>query len=209
MLFRSLNEPGLSGSVLLPTSWFSELTLQGIASRNETLFNSTQPGGVTPVAQLRNLWDLSEDLTFENNLFGASGKNAEDLTNTAIGTDVTIKWRPSEGGKYRSIAFTTEFLKAYFNGNADQPHLGGLASWLQVQVAQRWWVQGRAEWLGLPRGEGLEITRKQSALVDFFPSEFTGFRVQYDHVTQELMPTDHVVSLQWNLSIGAHPAHDY
>jgi len=212
---EGLNDLGASASFLVPAPWFVELTAQGMAANSETLYASTNPNHLAGVAQLKNLWDLSDDTTLELNLFGTTGKNRFDGDSNAYGTDLTLKWRPSVGGKYRSISWTTEYLNGYVGGDFGEetpafgPRLGGIASWVQFQFAQRWWLQARAEILGLPQAEDLDSTKRQSVLLGFFPSEFSGFRLQYNRLTQPELPTDHAVALQWNISIGAHPAHLY
>lgn len=89
--------------------------------------------------------------------------------------------------------------------------LGGVATWVQFQFAQRWWAQLRGEWTGVPVGlDSGPNERKQSVLLGFFPSEFSGFRAQYDHLgATGLGQDDHRFTVQWNISIGAHPAHSY
>ncbi|MCM2322611.1 MAG: hypothetical protein NDJ90_05065 [Oligoflexia bacterium] len=212
---EGLNDVGASGSVLLPAPWFAELTLQAMAGGSETLYGSGNPNHLVGVAQWKNLWDLTDDSTLEWELFGTLGNNRFDRRTHAYGTDLTFKWRPSVGGKYRSVTWTTEYLNGLIAGNAVGgepvfgPRLGGLSTWLQYQFAERWWAQGRMELLGHPRSEGVEPARKQSVLLGFFPSEFSGFRLQYDHLSQTGQPDDHSVAFQWNISIGAHPAHLY
>jgi hypothetical protein len=132
-----------------------------------------------------------------------------------LGGDLTLKWRPSSGGKYRALVWTTEYMNGLIAGNpvGGTPDFGermaGLSSWIQYQFGERWWIQARYDLLGLPAPQGIEPTHKQSVLLGFFPSEFSGFRLQYDHLTQNHSPTDHSALLQWIISIGAHPAHAY
>ena len=216
---EGVNEVGVSASVLIPVSWFMELTAQALNNSNEAIYNSPDSGDMSAVAQLRNLWELSDDSTLEWAVYGTQGKNAASLTAQAGGTDLIYKWRPSEGGKYHAVIFANEFLygdsptTGFTVGPAAAPlngeKLGGCASWLQYQFAERWWVQARAEYLGVGRSDALPAKRKQSALLGFFPSEFSGFRLQYDHVVPDEAPVEHAVTLQWNITIGAHPAHSY
>jgi hypothetical protein len=213
---EGLNDVGASASFLIPAPWFVELTVQGIAGGSEVLYASSNPNHIVGAGQLKNLWDLSDEATIELNIFGTTGQNRFESQSHVLGSDLTFKWRPSEGGKYQSLTWTTEYLNGFIGGNtvATSPaefgsRLGGVASWFQYQFAQRWWAQVRFEHLGFPREEGVEPTHKQSALLGFFPSEFSGFRLQYDRLTQTGNSDDHAVALQWNISIGAHPAHAY
>ena len=212
---EGLNENGVSVAALLPAPWFSELTLQAHTLGNETQYKSRNSGDWGGVAHFKNLWDLSDSLTMELGLSGGAGNNQFGKKASILGSDLTFKWRPTEGGKYRSLAWSSEYLLAQRPGLEDaslesQQTLGGLASWLQYQFAERWWVQGRYEYVGLPKSKILSVVTKQSALLGFFPSEFSGFRVQYDWIQDRARPKkDYAIAFQYNVSIGAHPAHAY
>ncbi len=212
---EGLNESGVSLAYLVPLSWYSEIQLQAFSLNNEELFNSQDSGDMGGLVHLKNLWDLSDSLTFEMGLSGATGKNQFDENSSVYGADLTFKWRPVEGGKYQAVVWSTEYLAANRKGLLDAAtgesleELGGIATWIQYQFAQRWWIQARHEAVGLPRPEAIPSREKQSALIGFFPSEFSGIRFQYDRDKTLGAPTDHTFSLQYNVSIGAHPAHMY
>lgn len=212
---EGLNETGISAAGLLPLPWFSELTVQGFNPNNETLYNSGKSKHWGGLARYRNLWDLTDDLTLE---FGASGTRARNQfsrTASVWGGDLTLKWRPSVGGKYKALIWSTEYLSGKRPGLENEAaesiqDLGGIATWLQYQFAERWWTQGRYEFLGIPHSRAIQKQNKQSALVAFIPSEFSGIRLQYDRIrTEGRQKTDHAIALQFNVSIGAHPAHEY
>lgn len=187
---EGLNDVGVSASVLLPAPWFLELTTQALGGDRDI------PAGV---AQLKSLWDLSSESTLELNAFGTAAQASEERRSHVLGADLTFKWRPSVGGKYRALIWTGQWLRD--NAPGAEEHAGGIASWLQYQFAERWWIQGRMD--------AFEDSSRQSALLGFFPSEFSGFRLQYDRRTGTDAPTEHVARLQWIISIGAHPAHAY
>lgn len=100
---EGLNDVGVSAAVLLPTNWFSELTLQYLRGEGENEeFNSPTPGDGVELAHWKNLWDLSDALTFEVGLSYAGGTNQLGTTTQLSGADLTFKWRPASGGKYQS-----------------------------------------------------------------------------------------------------------
>jgi hypothetical protein len=212
---EGLNEMGVSAAILLPLSWYSEWTVQGLRGDSELLFASPNPNVFAGVTQFKNLFDFTDTTTFEVNLFGAYGANRYDRISMVSGADVTLKWRPVSGPKASGLSWTAEYLQSRILGNeiGGNPlygsNLGGVATWVQYQFAERWWIQARAEVLGLPIEEGLDRTQKQSALLGFYPSEFSGFRLQYDHQQVGEATAEHVIQLQYNLAIGAHPAHSY
>lgn len=213
---EGLNEVGVSGAALLPVSWYSEFIFQIFTSSNETLFKNQKSGETAKLIKLKNLWDLREDLTFEMGLSGTAGKNTFDHVSSLVGADLTLKWRPLEGGKYFAWIWSTEYLFSNRRGfthptsGAATEVLAGVVSAVQYQFSQRWWIQGRYENVGIPHDFGSFHKNKQSLLIGMYPSEFSGFRVQVDrHFNKEDDRTFHVISLQYNISLGAHPAHAY
>ena len=206
---EGLNEIGASAAVLLPVPWFSEFVAQGFSATNENLFTVDRANAIAGLFHSKNLWDLNKTTTFE--LTGSYGIGQNDFgSNSQIySASSTLKWRPLEKSIYRRVAWTTEFLQTFRDGAPDNELVGGVSSWLQWQFARRWWIQGRYDYLGLPDpddGTGY----KASALLAFVPSEFSALRLQYDALS-EPGPGDmqHIVTLQLNFTIGAHPAHDY
>jgi hypothetical protein len=209
---EGLSDNGVSASALVPAPWFLEVTAQALANGAPTAFGSTEPNAAIGVGRVRSLWDLSEATTLDLGLSVANGANASGGSTQLYALDLTAKWRPAEGGKYHALVASAEYLSAsehYDDAGTALGRLGGLATWLQYQFAQRWWAQARVEWLGVPRPEGGDTTARQSALLAFLPSEFSGFRLQYDRLDDEQPDDEHRVTLQWNISIGAHPAHAY
>ena len=207
---EGLNEAGLSAALMLPTSWFSELTVQGLSFNNTTLGSVAASGNYMEVAQLKNLWDLTDQATMEWSVYGAQGPNQFLQTTVAYGSDLIFKWRPSEGGKYQALWWATEYLGGNINGSSTPTaNIGGLASWIQYQFAERWWAEGRYEYVGLPHSTDFAPQNKQSLLLGFFPSEFSGLRLQLDHLATTGQPDGYAVAFQYNITVGAHPAHSY
>ncbi len=214
---EGLNEIGVSGAVLLPTKWYSEVILQAITLSNEQLYKSPSSREIGAVGRFKNLFDLSDDLTLELGVSGTTGKNQFSSTTSVYAADMTFKWRPSVGGKYNALVWSTEYLHGNRLGLTDATTgdstemLGGGATWLQYQFAERWWIQGRYEHTGFSKSSPATLNQdKVSGLLGFFPSEFSGLRVQYDYLTTEgKSDADHAIALQYNISIGAHPAHAY
>ncbi len=208
---EGLNEPGLGVSYLLPTSWFSELTFQGMAGRNEGLFrlkDEPKPRGAY-LAHWKNFLDLTDETTREvgNSVVAGRNSNSGHPWSEAAGLDLTTKWRPS---KERALIWQAEYI--YFNRERDGGHNsrqgGGLYSSLQYQFASRWWIQGRYDLLGIPK---LDDGRKNrwSTLLAFVPSEFSAIRLQHSYTVSDRGGPLNEVLLQFNFTIGSHPAHQY
>jgi hypothetical protein len=209
---EGLNDAGVGVAGLLPTPWFSELTVQSIGAGSDGFQNSS-PNGLVTVARYRNLWDVNDDSTLEWGLSGAQGPNVGDRQTRIWGTDLTFKWRPAMGGKYHAFIWSTEYL----NG-LEELALGGQkitqggATFAQWQFDERWWLQGRAEYMDGRDDSNpvLTLQKKESVLVAFVPTEFSELRAQYDHLEDNTgKDPENRVTLQLNISIGAHPAHAY
>lgn len=207
---EGFSAPGVSASLLLPIQWYSELTFEALQSANENLFEESSNATVY-VAKLKNLWDLNDETTLE---WGLSGLNyeKENFGNTVkettrlIGTDLTIKWRPTKDGRNSSVIWSTEFIQKDRTGTVDGTN-AGITSFFNYQLMRRWFTQVQYEFYGINKSEGEESIHAYSALLGFIPSEFSAVRLQVDRLAGE--EDDTRVSVQFNMSIGAHPAHNY
>lgn len=208
---EGFNDVGVAISYLVPFPWFFEVTAQGFSSQNENLFHTNSQDDVVGVYALKSLWDLSASTTFEWDLGYGHGRNQLGRLNHIYNSALTIKWRPIEKSTNQSVSFTTEYHQAQevLDEDVSLGRQGGLSSWIQYQMKRHWWVQARGEYLGLPQPE-VGITRRYSTLIGYVPTEFSAFRVQYDWKRDPTEEKDEqVVTLQLNVSMGSHPAHNY
>lgn len=218
---EGLNDAGVSAAILLPSSWFSELTLQYLRGKGENAeFKSPSPGDSVGLVHWKNLFDVSDVLTMEIGLSGAGGTNSFRKTTSLTGADLTFKWRPSEGGLYRSLSWATEYLgRTQSQDGLDDEKSAGLASWVQYQFAERWAVLYRYDTLKtentfdaahLPN----ETWTRHSAGLAYSPSEFSSYKLEVDQRRGGIKnadgdDTEKSIFLQANFTIGAHPAHAY
>jgi hypothetical protein len=210
---EGLKEPGLGVDYLLPTPWFSELTLQAMAGENDGLFRLTEEtkrrGAY--LGRWKNFFDLSDSTTLEVGNSYVAGKNSDPghRLSQAIGLDLTMKWRPLRQATEKGLIWQSEYI--YFlreRDGAPATRGGGLYSSLQYQFARRWWIQGRYDLLGVPRSdEGRK--HRWSTLLAFAPSEFSAVRLQHSYTTQQFGGPVNQFLLQFNFTIGSHPAHQY
>ena len=131
------------------------------------------------------------------------------FTTDLWGVDATVRWRPLRQTTYHSFLGRSELVWS----RRDQP--GGLQGALgyyvsgDYQLARRWFVGGRYDWS--ERADNAAIQDwGNSAVLTFWPSEFTQVRGQYrrtrygddGRVANELL-------LQALFTIGAHGAHPF
>ncbi len=218
---EGLNETALSVSYLAPTSWYLEIIGQVFNGANKRAFASPQKGDDAGVLYIKNLWDLNDSSTLEWLLSAASGKNRADENSTLANTAVTYKWRPTEGGRYTSFSLTGEYSQANMKSAIDEAgaivknidNIHAVSVWATYQFMQSWFVEARTEtaktYLEENFSDRVDI-KKQTALVGWAPTHFSAIRLQYDVVDNSSeTENEHRVGVQFNFSMGAHPAHAY
>jgi len=210
---EGLKEPGLGLSYLLPTGWFSELTFQGVAGENESLFRSGEESKRRGayLGRWKNFFDVSDSTTLElgNSYIAGRNSDAGHRLSQAIGFDLTMKWRPLRQATEKGLIWQNEYI--YFSRERERDPSsrgGGLYSSLQYQFARNWWIQGRYDLLGIPK---LDDGRKNrwTTLLALVPSEFSALRLQHSYTTQSRGKSVNEILLQMNFTIGSHPAHQY
>lgn len=214
---EGLKEPGLGLSYLLPSPRFSELTFQALAGENGALFrfpeeperDAKRRGAY--LGHWKNFFDLTDSTTLEVGNSYLAGRNsaARHKLSQAVGFDLTLKWRPLQKATERGLIWQSEYL--YFSqerGREPSTKGGGLYTSLQYQFARRWWIQGRYDLLGIPK---FDDGRKHrwSTLLAFVLSEFSAIRLEHSYTWQEDGSPVNQILLQFNFTIGSHPAHQY
>ncbi|MFQ5451210.1 MAG: hypothetical protein ACE5E9_11325 [Nitrospinaceae bacterium] len=207
-----LNEIGGGLSALLPTTWFSEFNFQFLQGDNP-LFKGPLSDDFLYLAHLKNLLDLTDELTLELGGSFAYGRN-DNITGPynatqLSGADLTFKWKPAGRERYRTLVWQSEFLNS--SREVDKK---GIYTFFQYQFARRWWVQARYDFFTIPRdrkakGEKALDKHRYSALLAFVLSEFSALRLQYNYLDQFQEASEHQVLLQLNFTFGSHPAHSY
>ena len=81
-------------------------------------------------------------------------------------------------------------------------------TFVKYQLTDKWHLQTGYEYLGFGKRDGTKDLNAYSLLAGYSPTEFSSVRTQVDsiHNNGEI---EKRVSLQLNISIGAHPAHQY
>ena len=209
---ESLSQVGIGASFLAPLGWFSEVSLQAFQPENDELFVDSHHSPAYSV-KWKNLWELSDDLTLESGLSAikfhahSHGSDVEDET-SLMAADLTFKWKPSTGGKYNSFMWSTEFISKERSGSVVSKN-SGVTTFSRVQLSQRLFAQAQYEFIGFGKSEGENDINSYAALVAFNPTEFSSLRAQYEQTHESNTAVDKKISLQLNVSIGAHPAHQY
>ncbi len=203
---EGLNDIGLNAQILLPTPWFSELTIGGDAGNNEVVLGSGDPEGLSGMVHWKNLFDLGETATLEAGISGLIGKNAFDGRSIVAGADVTIKGGGRGRRQWNRYVWQNEFLIMDRQGADEDARLGGLYSTFEYALSRRWWIGGRYDYVGVFSDD----TAMAGTLIGVFaPTEFSAVRIQ---AQRQFLPDGHTADSivgQLNFTLGAHPAHSY
>lgn len=203
---EGLNEVGVEACLLLPASWYSELSVQVFNGDNE-LFNSANGNDLVYLSHWENLWDVNDDATLELGGSYTFGKNDHAKITQLWGGDLTFKWRSSKPARYRTFVFQAEYIQARVSDGIDTESVGGLYALMQYQFSRRGWLQARYDVFGLPKIESERDTRF-SGLLALIISEFSALRLQYN-LNREGGQNIQQLAMQLNITLGAHPAHAY
>ena len=203
---EGLNEVGAGLSWLVPASWYVELSGQVLNGDNE-VFAGPNGEDLAYLGHVKSFWDLGASTTLELGGSYAAGKNRFDELSRLAGGDLTLRWRPARRAVYRSLTLQAEYLYASRDQGALRNEEGGLYALAQYQFARRWWGQARYDLVGLPK-EAEERDYRVSGLLAFAASEFSALRLQYNRLHEVGEGIDEFF-LQFNFTIGSHPAHRY
>ncbi|MBF2054422.1 MAG: hypothetical protein IGS03_13300 [Candidatus Sericytochromatia bacterium] len=138
-----------------------------------------------------------------------------------LGLDLSLRWFIDS---YRELSWQSEWLwrqldgSHYHHGARDPFSLNqsGLYSQLIWRFDQQWRTGLRADLItqdSLNTLPGAPLPGRGSAMLEYNPTEFTRFRLQYNlDYSRQLGPDRpllHEVFLQFNLAMGAHGAHEF
>ena len=207
-----IKDAGVSVSRIIPAG---KLFLEGIAEiyrgDSGTLYKSNRRSDFSTVGHLRAYADITEATNVEVGGSYSRGHNelGSDFITQLYGTDVTLRWRPLSRGIYHSLAARTELIWSRRDELAlMQRAFGGYAS-VDYGLMRRWYVGGRYDWADRASDAAIQ-DRGESAVLTFWPSEFSQIRGQYrrtrygdgPRIANELL-------FQVLFTIGAHGAHPF
>lgn len=207
-----IKDAGISVSRLIPAgSLFLETTGEVFRGDSGTVFTSSRRSDFSTVGHLRAYADFTDDTNVEIGGSYARGHNelGSGFVTQLYSTDVTVRWRPLNRAIYRSLVGRTEL---FWSRRAQRPALqsafGGYAS-LDYGFRRRWFAGGRYDWSDRAAEASIQ-DRGESAVLTFWPSEFTQVRSQYRRTRYGDGPrVAHELLMQVLFTIGAHGAHPF
>jgi hypothetical protein len=217
-----IDDAGFSLSRILPApkDWFLEATAQVFRGDSSDVFRASERQDVSVVGHLRAYKDLSESTNLDLGVSYARGHNdvGSNFTTSLYGGDVTVRWKPLRRSIYHSFLFRTEFFESLRDqlnplDLSHTEHAFGMYSSAEYRVNRRWTLGGRFDRSAHAMNANL-IDTGLSAVVTYWPSEFSQIRGQYRYGHLAAAPNAsfenaNELLFQFLFVMGAHGAHPF
>jgi hypothetical protein len=226
-----IDDAGISLSRFLPApkDWFLQGTAQVYRGDSSDVFTASRRQDVSVVGHLRAYRDLSESTNLDLGVSYSRGHNNAGLGSTTFnpsnfltnlyGADATLRWKPLRRAIYHSFLLRNEFfwsardqLSAPTGGFFQTQHAFGFYSDAEYRANRRWTIGGRFDRSGHATNANLTDTGF-SAILTYWPSEFSQIRGQYRFGHLAVAPNDfsnaNELLFQFLFVMGAHGAHPF
>jgi len=161
------------------------------------------------LGHLKNFFTLSDNATLELGLTGINGPGDSSRNTNIAAVDLTYKWKPVQMNTYKSFTWQTEFFynNAKYTSNKAH-HSLGLYSFIEDQVAKRWFLTGRYDYAQRPYDKNI-VEQAWSITAGWYATEFQKIEIEGKHTSVNAGPDFSQAWLRWIFVIGAHGAHQY
>jgi hypothetical protein len=216
-----IDDAGFSLSRILPApkGWFVEATAQVFRGDSSDVFTASERQDASVVGHLRGYKDLTESTNVDLGVSYARGHNdvGSAFITSLYGADATLRWKPLRRAIYKSFIFRTELFYSLRDqisplDLSQSVHAFGTYSSAEYRLNRRWTVGGRFDRSAHARNANL-IDTGLSAIVTYWPSEFSQIRGQYryGHLATAPASFDNANELlfQFLFVMGAHGAHPF
>ncbi len=218
---EGLNDAGVSATVILPTSWKNDFTIQYLRGDGENEeFSSPSPGDGVGLVDWRNLFSFSEKLSIEAGVSYAKGHNSFKEDTQLTGADLTFDWSPEKDSRHHSVLWSLEYLSRVQGQDkiADEK-ASGIATWVQYQFVDHWAGSYRFDNLNVndsfsPVKLPNDNWERSSLALVYLPSATSSYKFEYNERTggtksAKNNSTEKVFFFQANFTIGGHSSHSH
>jgi len=206
-----LNDEGASLSWLLPTKKvYQELIFQVTSGLGESpIFNRGENNRLIYLGHLKNSFTLNDNATLEIGLTGITGPNDSSRATNLGAADITYKWKPVKLNTYKSLTWQSELYYSQANyTTTDSRNSFGLYSFLQYQLAKRWFLTGRYDYAEKPYDRSI-VEQAYSLTTGWYATEFSKIELEGKTTDDTIGSRYYQAWLRWIFVIGAHGAHQY
>lgn len=199
-----LRSGGGSVSYLLPGDHFHEFTLEALTPDDGNLFVGSNTSKPVIVSHYRTFVDFNEDLSTQLGATFASGPGAGNRQSTLYGADLAMKWQP--GSKGRSAVVESEA----FWGKPGSPGAStAFGAFVSVTYQLNPTLFGNIKFDSSDVPGSTDHRQGWSVGLTLKPTEFEHWRVEYQTVTSNFSARRSTINVQFQVAMGAHPAHKY
>jgi hypothetical protein len=207
-----IDDAGVSLSHILPSpkGVFLEAIGQAYRGDSGTLFVANRRDDISVVGRLRGYGDFNDNTNLEMGFSYARGHNdlgSSFLTNL-YSVDATLRWKPLRRAIYHSFLWRNEFVWSRRDELPTLQRAFGMYSAAEYRLNRRWTLGGRFDWSERPTNAN-QLDRGFSALLTYWPSEFSQIRGQYRFTRYDGMHDANELRFQFLFVMGAHGAHPF
>jgi hypothetical protein len=211
-----LDDAGISVQRILPApkGIFMELTGQlfrgDSGDQQHPLFQATTKDDVSALGHLRAFKDITESTNLDLGASYSQGHNSAgaNFLTRLYGIDATVRWKPLRRSIYHSFVGRGEFIWSQRQQLPFEQRAFGFYTSADYQLGRRWFVGGRFDRSGEAENASL-IDKGFSAVLTYWPSEFSQIRGQYRFTRYPGNIDAHELFMQVMFSLGAHGAHPF
>lgn len=207
---EGLNDEGASLSWLTPAKFYQELTFQATSGAGEspTFFRGNNNRFIY-LSHLKNFFTLSDNATLEIGLTGITGPNDSSHNTNIAAADITYKWKPVQMNTYKSVVWQNEIFYSNAKYTAHKTtHSFGLYSFIEDQIAKRWFLTGRYDYAQKPYNKNI-VEQAFSLSAGWLATEFQKIEFEGKFTKINVQPDYNQFWIRWIFVIGAHGAHQY
>jgi len=203
-----ISDSGISVSKLVLNPWFFLEATGEVYEGTAGTFQSHERSDISWVGRVRGYRDVSESTNLDIGASFAGGHNdaGPDFTTKLFTLDATVRYRPLQRAIYRRFVGRTELFWSNRDQLPSEVHSFGMYGSAEYQFARRWFAGGRYDWSERAFDSSLQ-DKGASALVTYWPSEFSQIRGQYRYTRYAEGVNANEFLFQFLFSIGAHGAH--
>ena len=208
---EGISDAGISVSRLFPNEiLFLEATAEVYRGVSPELFRAPKRGDLTYVGRVRGYRDLTESTNLDFGGSFAQGHNeaGPSLKTRLWGADLAFRWRPLRRAIYRRLIVRTELVWSRKELEAGSVKAFGAYVSGEYQFARRWFAGARLDRSDRAAEASLQ-DKGVSALLTYWPSEFSQIRGQYRYTRYAEGIKANELLFQVQFSIGAHGAHTF
>ncbi len=205
---EGVSDSGISVSKLVLNPWFFLEATGEVYQGNSGLFQSHERDDVSWVGRVRGYRDLTESTNLDVGGSFARGHNdaGPDFTTSLYSLDATFRYRPLRRAIYRRILGRAELFWSRREQDPGVARAFGMYASGDYQFGRRWFAGTRFDW-SERAADPLLKDKGVSAIVTYWPSEFSQIRGQYRRTRYAEGVTANELLFQFLFSIGAHGAH--